>query len=40
LIRKSRMPAGAIVAPGWTDRASLYFDLTERILGGLVTRNG
>ena len=27
------MPAEAILAPGWTDRASLYFDLTEKALG-------
>ena len=33
------MPAEAILAPGWTDRASLFFDLTERAVGGLV-RNG
>ena len=33
LIRMPRMPAEAILAPGWTDRASLYFDLTEKALG-------
>ena len=33
------MPAEAILAPGWTDRASLYFDLTEKAVGGLVRRS-
>ena len=32
------MPAEAILALGWTDRASLYFDLTEKAVGGLVRR--
>jgi hypothetical protein len=27
------LPAEAILAPGWIERASLYFDLTEKALG-------
>ena len=30
------MPAEAILALGWTDRASLFLELTERAVGGLV----
>jgi hypothetical protein len=29
------MPAEAILAPRWTNRASLYFDLTDQAVGGL-----
>ena len=29
-------PAEAILALGWKTRASLYFDLTDKAVGGLV----
>ena len=32
----SRLLAETILAFGWTTRASLYFDLTEKAQGGLV----
>ena len=34
------MPAKAILVFGWTRRASLYFDLTYKAVGGLVRREG
>ena len=40
LIRRLRKLAGAILSPGWIDRASLYFDLTDQAVGGLVRRAG
>ena len=30
------MPAEAILSPGSIKRASLYFDLTDKAVGGLV----
>ena len=30
------MPVVAILAPGWRQGASLYFDLTEKAVGGVV----
>jgi hypothetical protein len=40
LIRRLRKPAEAILGLRWIERASLYFDLTDQALGGLVRRAG